>query len=399
MWHPIRLLLRISEVEGVSSDSTGVTSYRWGRKASRDRLTVGTILAALLISGCASEVAVDDSAGSTDTAASQPTESSMTTAAPSDELGSLIEVASVEGGYADAAYLAQSNIIVAVTFQPLIRHLDPVTLETVNEIAVAEGLYLFTESGIGGDLRGHYLSPDGSQAVFSSTLPDNFSPGPCYIVDTLDGSVIAEISTEWGCNFAYSTDGSVFYHANQYANTVEVYNAQTFEQIESLRTRDWPVHLVAVDGYVSYSFGGDYNEEGKQSGEIEFLAVEGGDNPPVLGIGSAPIDFVAEDNSPWVLIATIDEDSLLAISRDSRNIAGALEFPGHTAGAELSSASFDNVVVVASESGIIATIASDELTVDEQFDTGVQTISAIDFSPDGREFFVFGDVVKKFTRE
>ena len=132
-------------------------------RPSQQRATLAAaaaVASAALLSGCAmpdiwlpwnaTESAIDD--------ADSP---EVPAGAQISDLSTLEEVMAAPGGYIDAAFIGDTNVIVALTSGPSVLHLDPETLETTQEILLPEGMSFSTESAIGLQGSGKYLSPDG----------------------------------------------------------------------------------------------------------------------------------------------------------------------------------------------------------------------------------------------
>ena len=371
-------------------------------RPSRQRATLAAaaaVASAALLSGCAmpdiwlpwnaTESAIDD--------ADSP---EVRAGAQISDLSTLEEVMAAPGGYIDAAFIGDTNVIVALTSGPSVLHLDPETLETTQEILLPEGMSFSTESAIGLQGSGKYLSPDGTHMVMSPFLDEqngNFTAsGPCLILSTSDGSVLAEIPTDYSCNFAYSEDQTYFFHSMAYQSQIAMYDATTFALLETFDTREYPTHLVATRDHVGHTF--LEFEEGFSEG-VEFISLDSGVASSQVETEGTPYGLVSAANYPWILVKNLGSSSLLAVSKDTLGSDGTLDIPGFTPGEELASASHGGVFAIATRAGTIASLSLTELSVIDQFSTGVNNLSTIFFSPDGGSLYAFGDQAKIFTRQ
>lgn len=362
------------------------------------RATAASIVTIVLLTGCAMpDIWLPWNA--TETTPENTTSAQAPAVPPSNDLWAFEESVATSGGYIDASFIGDTDVIVALTWDGIF-HLDPETLEKIREVPLPAGRNFSSESAIGLEKSGKFLSPNGTQVVLSppfDELNGNFAAaGPCLIVSTADGSVLAEIPTTHSCNFAYSENQTYFFHSNSYENQVTMYDGTTFAVIATFASRDYPTHLAATKDIVAYTFK-EFEPEYVQG--VEFVSLASNSVASQVQTEGTVYGFVSSANYPWILMKTAVPDSLLAVSKETLENDGALDIPGWSAGEELAFASHEGVFAVATESGDVLSLTLTEVAVIDQFNTGVEGLSAILFSPDGRSLYAFGDQSIKFTRQ
>lgn len=335
----------------------------------------------------------------TETAPENTTSEQAPAVPPSNDLWAFEESVATSGGYIDASFIGDTDVIVALTWDGIF-HLDPETLEKTREIPLPAGMTFSSESAIGLQESGKFLSPDGTQVVLTPPLDElngNFTAaGPCLILSTTDGSVLAEIPTTYSCNFAYSENQTYFFHSNMFENQIALYDGTTFAVIATFDSRAYPIHLAATEDLVAYTFT-EFGSEYVQG--VEFVSLASNSVASQVQTEGTVYGFVSSANYPWILMKTAMPDSLLAVSKETLESDGALDIPGWFGGEELAFASHEGVFAVATKSGNVVSLSLTEIAVIDQFNTGVEGLSAILFSPDGQSLYAFGDQSIKFTRQ
>lgn len=355
-----------------------------------------SLLALLFTSGC-SGVGQEELPLSPNEAA--PTESQEPEITEPD-FSNLTEVASSGSAYFDAAYIAEEDVLVAVTSGlPTIHHLDPNTLEELAQIAMPSDYFLTTFDGFGGDIRGRHFSPDGRQLIFTTGDPFVFNSGACIVVDSLTGEALAELPTSATCNFAYSADSTLLFHSDVFSGVIRSYDTTSFEVVAEIPAEPGTVHLVAPRPGFVYSLNDLDFEAGLNPGgtTLTFISSEGTavtDTP----IGSPVATLVAFPGYQWLLVETLNENELIAVDADTGAVAGFLVgyesagLPGF-----LSFAGRDGLFLLGTNDGQLIELDEASPTVRRSLEVGVSQISALVLSPDSKLLFVFGDTTKAFS--